>query len=100
VGAWAHAQHGDYEASRAALEASLGVARGRNARQDIALGLDALVRIAQHDGTPYDAACAVERDRLFAQLGIVSPPLVPLPGDDLSIPEPRDTALSASVEPA
>jgi tetratricopeptide (TPR) repeat protein len=100
VRAYAYAQQGDWALALGSLEASLLTARRRNARHDVALTLDAMVRIDAWEGMPPDPVVAAERDQLFAQLGIVSAPVVPLPGEALRIPEPRDTALSPSVEPA
>jgi hypothetical protein len=100
VRAYAYAQKGEWALCLGALEASLLTARRRNARHDVALTLDAMVRVDAWEGIAPDPLVIAERDQLFGQLGIVAAPMVPLPGEALRIPEPRGTALSASVEPA
>jgi tetratricopeptide (TPR) repeat protein len=100
VRAYAHAQKGDWALCLAALETSLLTARRRNAQHDVALTLDAMVRVDAAEGMPPDPTVVAERDRLFNRLGIVSALVVPLPSEVLRIPEPRVTALSASIEPA
>jgi hypothetical protein len=82
------AQRGEFIAARAALESSLVAARLRRARHDVALTIDALVRVCALDGSPVHPTLVVERDDLFNRLGIVAPPAPPLPGPPL-VPQPR-----------
>jgi tetratricopeptide (TPR) repeat protein len=81
---WAHAQLRDLEASRAAFAASLEAARepGENYglvsnEYEVALTLDALVRLERHAGTDV-AGLEAERDEILARLGVVGLPAPPL----------------------
>jgi class 3 adenylate cyclase/tetratricopeptide (TPR) repeat protein len=80
---WAHAQLRDPEASRAAFAASLEAARepGENYglvsnEYEVALTLDALVRLERHAGDDV-AGLEAERDEILARLGVVRLPVPP-----------------------
>ena len=59
------------------LRGSLEAGRARNARYEVALTLDAIARVAEAGGR-LDAPARAEADELFAALGVVFVPTVPL----------------------
>jgi class 3 adenylate cyclase/tetratricopeptide (TPR) repeat protein len=67
-------QSGDLAGASAAFEESLGVGRERGAMYQVALTLDALVRI---DGGARAAALESERDSILAELAVVALPPAP-----------------------
>jgi hypothetical protein len=80
---WAYAQLGDHEASRAAFAASLEAARAPGENYglvsndyEVALTLDALVRLEPHAGTDIISLNA-ERDEILTRLGVVRLPAPP-----------------------
>ena len=75
---YARCRAGDPEAGRALVEASIAASRRRDATYDVALGLEALVRIEQVEGRPGVAARQQTLAELFAGLGVVATPPVPL----------------------
>ena len=74
---YAHAQLGSPAEAQADLRRSLEAGRGRNARYEIALTLDAIARVAELEGVA-DAAIRAEADELLTALGVVLVPTVPL----------------------
>ena len=82
---WAHAQTGDAEAAREAFAESLATARARGENYglisndyEVALTLDALVRVERQEGKECGGLEA-ERDEILARLGVVRLPEPPLP---------------------
>jgi class 3 adenylate cyclase/tetratricopeptide (TPR) repeat protein len=76
---YAHAQMGSQAEAQDDLRRSLEAGRGRNARYEIALTLDAMARVAELEGVA-DAAVRAEADELLTALGVVLVPTVPLVG--------------------
>ncbi len=75
---FALAQLGDITAARGAFELSLAGARELSARYEVALTLDAMVRLAMLETGIVDVAARKEADELFTALGLVRAPEVPL----------------------
>ena len=88
---WALAQQGEVASAQSAFREGLDHARRLNSRNEIALVLDALVRLAEHTGTPVIGELVSERNALVERLGIVSVPHVPLPTavPAGAVPQPR-----------
>ena len=84
VWGYALAQQGDPDLARAALEASLRLARESRAAYEEALTLEALARLAASLGDDGSTAAAAAQV-LFDRLGVVRTPAVPLPE---RLPEP------------
>ena len=61
-------------------------ARLRGAGHEVALTIDAMIRLALVGGRAVHPALVVERDELFARLGIVAAAAVPLPGEPPVLP--------------
>jgi hypothetical protein len=80
VRGYAHFQRGDGDSALADFEESLRRARERHARYEVALTLDAIARAAERRGAR-DLASRREADELFASLGVVFVPTVPLERD-------------------
>jgi hypothetical protein len=79
VRGYALGQMGRWDEARASFEASLRLARARGGMQfDIALSLDAIIRLARVTADRTPAAFEVERAELLEQLGVVSIPEIPL----------------------
>lgn len=76
VRGWALAQSGDLDAAAGAFETSLDRARDLDAKADIALALDGLVKLAELQGLVSELVD--ERDLMFKRLGIEAVPAVPL----------------------
>jgi class 3 adenylate cyclase/tetratricopeptide (TPR) repeat protein/predicted ATPase len=74
---YALAQLGGVDEARAELDRSLQAGRGRNARYEIALTLDAIARVTELEGAA-DGAHRAEADELLAALGVIRVPTVPL----------------------
>ena len=74
---YALAQSGDLAGAGDELRGSLEAGRSRNARYEVALTLDAIARVAEAGGR-LDAPARAEADELFAALGVVFVPTVPL----------------------
>ncbi len=74
---YALAQVGSLEQARAAFDESLRQARERNARFEIALTLEAIVRVARMEGR-IAAEAAADAAEIFEELGVTSTPEVPL----------------------
>ena len=74
---YALAQSGDPAGAGDELRGSLEAGRSRNARYEVALTLDAIARVAEAGGR-LDAPARAEADELFAALGVVFVPTVPL----------------------
>jgi class 3 adenylate cyclase/tetratricopeptide (TPR) repeat protein len=81
---YARLQRGDADAADGDFDASLGAARERHARYEVALTLDALARAADWRGTP-NAEARREADGLLSSLGVVSLPIVPLGRDQPAV---------------
>jgi class 3 adenylate cyclase/tetratricopeptide (TPR) repeat protein len=77
VRGYAHFQWGDGDSALADFEESLRRGRERHARYEVALTLDAIARAAERRGG-CDPASRREADELFASLGVVFVPTVPL----------------------
>jgi tetratricopeptide (TPR) repeat protein len=76
---YAHLALGDTDAARVAFDGAVAVAREQSSPFEVALGLDALVRLAPND------EFTTERDEIFVRLGVRAtfPPLVQsVPDDD------------------
>ena len=73
-------QLGRFDEARAALDESLEGARKAGADYEVALVLDALVALGRLEGENTEPA-ERERDAIFARLGVVATPDVPLPPD-------------------
>jgi class 3 adenylate cyclase/tetratricopeptide (TPR) repeat protein len=84
VRGYAHLQWGDSDSAAADFEESLRQARERHARYEVALTLDAIARVAEHRGDD-DLASRTEADDLFASLGVVFVPTVPLERDQSAV---------------
>jgi class 3 adenylate cyclase/tetratricopeptide (TPR) repeat protein len=80
VRGYAHFQRGDGDSALADFEESMRRARERHARYEVALTLDAIARAAERRGAR-DLASRREADELFASLGVVFVPTVPLERD-------------------
>ena len=76
--AYALAQRGDLEAAREAGHEALVIGREGNATYEIALTLEALMRLDEIRGDPGRSEHADESRRLLERLGVVSTPEVPL----------------------
>ena len=76
---YARAQAGDPDGGWTLVEASIAASRQRDAAYDVALGLEALARIGAFQGRPDVATFEAEAAGLFAGLGVVRTPAVPLP---------------------
>jgi class 3 adenylate cyclase/tetratricopeptide (TPR) repeat protein len=79
VRGWALALDDDLAGARAAFEESLGRARALEARAEIALALDGLLKLAEHLGEALSPELTEERDLMFTRLGIEAVPCVALP---------------------
>jgi hypothetical protein len=75
---YARCQAGDAAAGLRLIETSVTASRGRGASYDVALGAEALARVARVLGRSADEHES-EAAALFAQLGVVSTPVIPLP---------------------
>ena len=71
------AQLDQFDDARATLLESLDSARAKEADYEVGLTLDALVRLGQATGEPVDEL-ELERDAIFARLGVVATPQIPL----------------------
>lgn len=78
VRGYALAQSGDLDAAEAAVESSTRIARAGDEPYELALSLDALVRLAGRRGADGSGA-SDERESIFERLGVVARPYVPLP---------------------
>lgn len=78
VRGFAELQLGDTGAARDALEVSLAAARELDAVFDVALTLDAMVRLSVTQTGIVDVAARKEADALFTRLGVVRVLEVPL----------------------
>jgi class 3 adenylate cyclase/tetratricopeptide (TPR) repeat protein len=74
---YAVAQSGDLPGGLDELRGSLEEGRSRSARYEVALTLDAIARVTEAAGGS-DLAARAEADELFAALGVVFVPTVPL----------------------
>jgi len=79
VRGYALAQLGDGDAAREALEHSLSAARARGADYDVALTLQALLRLHAIDGGPVPEGAVEESGAILERLGVIAVPAVPLP---------------------
>lgn len=79
VRAYARLQLGDAAAAIEDATMSLHLARERNARFEVALGLEALARAREAAGTPVEPANDLERDSILQALGVIAMPEIPLP---------------------
>jgi tetratricopeptide (TPR) repeat protein len=77
VRGYAHLQETDLDAAQTAFRESLAAAREREADFEIALTLDAIMRLAELRGTPADAEATEARD-IFERLRVTVVPWVPL----------------------
>lgn len=73
-------QLGRFDEARAAFNESLEGARSAGADYEVALALDALAALARLEGESVETL-ERERDAIFARLGVVATPDVPLPPD-------------------
>ena len=79
VRGYALGQMGRWDDARTSFEASLALARSRGGMQfDIALALDAIIRLARISGSRAPARFEEERAELLEQLGVVSIAEIPL----------------------
>jgi class 3 adenylate cyclase/tetratricopeptide (TPR) repeat protein len=76
---WALAQTADLDGAQTAFQASLARARELDAKAEIALALDALVKLAEHLDDGSAPALVTERDMMFGTLGIEAVPCASLP---------------------
>ena len=76
---WALVQTGDVEGAQAALQASLATAREQDAKAEIALALDGLVKLDQYLGGATSPELVAERDLMLDRLGIEAVPHMSLP---------------------
>jgi tetratricopeptide (TPR) repeat protein len=79
VRAYARLQLADVAGAEEDAATSVQLARERNARFEVALGLEALARAWEATGTPIDADTASERDDILRALGVTAIPEIPLP---------------------
>jgi hypothetical protein len=63
--------------AEAALRQSTSVARSASMDYEVALGLDSLAALGRLQGAP-TAEVEAERDAIFARLGVVSVPALPI----------------------
>ena len=67
---------GRADEARAALEESLRDGRVRNAPFEVALTLEAMIQLERSQGVEPELEWVAERDQIYQQLGVVSPPPV------------------------
>lgn len=82
VRAYARLQLGDASGAVEDAATSVRLARERNARFELALGLEALARASEVAGAPRDQAGELERHDILRTLGVTWTPDVPLPSLD------------------
>ncbi|MFL5737517.1 MAG: tetratricopeptide repeat protein [Actinomycetota bacterium] len=78
VRGYALMQDSDLDAAEAAFRESLAAAREREAEFEVALTLDAMVRLGELRGTPADEEATEARD-IFERLRVTAVPSVPVP---------------------
>ncbi len=80
VRGYAYVQQGDDDRALTDFQEGLGLARGRNARYEVALTLDAIARASERQCAP-DVASRQQADELLSSLGVILVPTVPLERD-------------------
>ncbi len=78
IRAYAKLQQGDTADAIDDATTSIRLARERNARYEVALGLEALAAVRRKVGEPADVEADRERDEILGTLGVESTPSVPL----------------------